>query len=368
MCVIIIKQRGKQVTEKVLQKSSTINPDGLGIVWLDNFEVEYHKSKDYKILLTDRPYIAHFRYATIGKINKANTHPFVCGRNSDELLMMNGTIQGLGDKDNCDTKVLAEMLGEFPRSEWKSELEKYDCRFVTINTKTKSFQIYNKDLYTNHNGVWFSKDNVIETNVVAVYGTLKKGYGNYYGHLYTSTFKGSGKTKDKYPLLVDGLPFLVNKKGMGHNVEVDVFEVSDSVLARLDILESHPRWYKREQIPVMIGKKEVLAWIYFNPKEITSKSVFHKTYAPKVAKPKVTKPKVSTFRFDTPAYTSTKKIADCVQLSYWDEVFDEKEEIFVKDKPSCIDCFSELTFDGYNHYHCSACGGWFTDNEVALFN
>ena len=79
-----------------LYTSSVINPDGLGIVWLDTFEVTYHNSKEYKKLLTDRPYIAHFRYATVGKVNKANTHPFICGKQEDELLMMNGTIKGLG--------------------------------------------------------------------------------------------------------------------------------------------------------------------------------------------------------------------------------------------------------------------------------
>ena len=94
MCVIIIKQKGKQVSREVLKNSSRINPHGLGIVWLDTFEVTYHNSKEYGVLDNDRPYIAHFRYATVGAINKANTHPFVCGKNKDELMIMNGTING----------------------------------------------------------------------------------------------------------------------------------------------------------------------------------------------------------------------------------------------------------------------------------
>ena len=139
MCIIIIKQKNKKVKESTLYTSSVINPDGLGIVWLDTFEVTYHNSKEYKKLLTDRPYIAHFRYATVGKVNKANTHPFICGKQEDELLMMNGTIKGLGNKEKTDSKALAEMLGDIPRKDWKEELEQYESRFVTINIKKKSF-------------------------------------------------------------------------------------------------------------------------------------------------------------------------------------------------------------------------------------
>ena len=84
------------MSEEIAKTSSRINPHGLGIIWLDTFEVTYHKSKDYKTLLTERPFIAHFRYATKGAINLANTHPFICGKNKDEMLMHNGTIKGLG--------------------------------------------------------------------------------------------------------------------------------------------------------------------------------------------------------------------------------------------------------------------------------
>ena len=107
MCVIIIKQKNNVMSEEIAKTSSKINPHGLGIIWLDTFEVTYHKSKDYRKLITKRPFIAHFRYATIGAVNKANTHPFVCGNNKDEYLMMNGTIKGLGSAELCDSKALA---------------------------------------------------------------------------------------------------------------------------------------------------------------------------------------------------------------------------------------------------------------------
>ena len=95
MCIIIVKQKGNKVPMQTLKNSARINQHGLGIIWLDTYSVEYHKSNDYKLLDTSRPYIAHFRYATKGAINLENTHPFNCGKFSDEFLFHNGTIKAM---------------------------------------------------------------------------------------------------------------------------------------------------------------------------------------------------------------------------------------------------------------------------------
>jgi len=104
MCIIIIKQKGLKVSTATLKKSAKINPHGLGIIWLDTYKVEYKESSEYSHLVTDRPYIAHFRYATVGAIGRSNMHPFVCGKKTDELLMMNGTIAVL-DKITRETQL-----------------------------------------------------------------------------------------------------------------------------------------------------------------------------------------------------------------------------------------------------------------------
>ena len=207
MCVIIIKQKNNIIAENILRSSARINPDGLGVVWLDTFEVTYHESTEWRQLDTARPFIAHFRYATIGAVNKSNTHPFVCGQQKDELLMMNGTIQGLGNLSECDSKVLARQLGNQARQSWKKILSKYTCRFVSVNKRNKSFQIYNRELYTIKDGVWYSKDNVLNDTLVGVYGTLKKGFHNNY-LLNHAEYVGVGVTQDVYPLIVSGLPYL----------------------------------------------------------------------------------------------------------------------------------------------------------------
>ena len=367
MCIIIVKQKKGNLPHDVARLSAQMNPDGMGIMWLDTFEVELHKSNKWRLLDTERPFIVHFRYATIGAVNKSNTHPFQCGKSPNEWLMMNGTIRELGDATTCDTKVLANQLGEKPRQSWKDELSKHLCRFVTINTKSKSFQIYNKGLWVVRDGVWYSKDYVLETNMVAVYGTLKKGNSNYWYYLDRANFLGKGTTKDKYPLVCSNLPMLVDKKGVGYKVEVDVFAVSDSKLAELDRLEGHPTNYQRKQIWIKGKKKggEVKCWVYFhNNVTIDSTSILLKTYDESY------KPIHSWAGYDYKQYEKKDK-APCVQRTFYfeDEMqFEEEDVKFKEQKPLCIECFSDLEFDRFANYHCNGCDSWFAEDEVLKFN
>lgn len=351
MCVIIIKQQGQRLPKEVAKTAGRVNPHGLGVIWMDTFEITYHKSSEHKVLLTDRPFIAHFRYATVGAIGIENTHPFPCGANKHEWLMMNGTIYGKGNARECDTKVLARELGGKPRHTWKKELEQYDCRFVSVNTRNRSYQIYNKELWVQRDGIWYSKGNVLEEHLVAVYGTLKKGHSNYYHHLTESKFIGKGVTKDKYPLVVDGLPYLIEQKGVGHNVEVEVFKVDDDTFKDLDSLEGHPHWYRRKQVPVRLKDGRVLScWIYFN---LTANHVgkkLHKSYEgyKKEVVPTLWEPE--------------RTIDEPYVYPYDDREFSIEEEC-----PVCINCFHDLEHDYYNNYYCKSCGEWFSENEIIKF-
>ena len=338
---------------------------------MDNYEVTYHKSKDYKVLNTDRPFAAHFRYATVGKVGPSNTHPFKCGSKPNEYLMMNGTIRGLGDADNCDTKVLAELLGDVPRNEWSKELKTFSCRFLSVNVRNKSLQIFNRDLWTKKDGVWYSKPDVVEDNVVAVYGTLKKGYGNHRYYLTDSKFVGSGKTKDKYPLVVEGLPYLVDEKGKGHNVSVEVYKVNDKTFAELDRLEGHPKWYCRRQIPIMVNGKQVMCWIYFNVQTISTGKVWHKTYKKTYVPSTPAKSVYSQGSFNN-SFWATPDPVDSpfrkepkVTYYYENDELDWGVDIAVKDeKPMCVNCFHDLEHDMFNNYHCNKCDAWFPESEI----
>tara|TARA_X000001316_G_scaffold3980_1_gene864 strand:- start:816 stop:1865 length:1050 start_codon:yes stop_codon:yes gene_type:complete len=276
MCIIIVKQDNDKVIKRdTLIASSAKNPHGLGVLWLDKWNIEYFDSTEYEVLLTKRPFIAHFRYATVGKVSRENCHPFKINKN--EILFQNGTIYNLGDADTTDTEAMARILKNIPKKHWRDVLEMNDCRFVTANLKNKTFELYNKQDWVQRNGIYYSKKNVLDLVPVAVYGTLKKDYSNYSRYLRTSAYVGRGYTKDKYPLVIQGLPYLLNKKGVGNNVEVDVFLVDQYTLSQLDILEGHPNWYKREKIKIeMENESFITAWIYFNDTEDTG--VYHQAY------------------------------------------------------------------------------------------
>jgi gamma-glutamylcyclotransferase (GGCT)/AIG2-like uncharacterized protein YtfP len=113
---------------------------------------------------------------------------------------------------------------------------------------------------------------------IATYGTLKKGYNNYKVYLTNSTFIGSGTTKDKYPLIIKDMPYLIEEVGVGHQVEVDVFTISQQVLDCLDVFEEHPLWYKRKEIPIDLNGKTLSCWLYFSRTESIGDDTFHRTY------------------------------------------------------------------------------------------
>lgn len=357
MCIIIIKQKTQKISKETLRNSARINPHGLGIIWLDNFKVEHMKSKDWLKLHTSRPFIAHFRFATIGVVNRANIHPFQCGANKNEWLMMNGTIHGLGNLHECDTKVLARQLGGKPRHTWKTELRKHTCRFVAVNVRNRTFEIFNKELYTYVNGVWYSKTNVLTDHLVGVYGTLKRGYGNYNRYLRDCKFLGSGKTLHKYPLYAEGLPVLFDRKGSGHQVDIDLFAVDTETLKDLDSLEGHPNWYKRKQILLKVRGQVRKAWVYFMQGDEPKHKKTAKSYSPLGLKA------INKWRFeDNP--TDIFKGLTCTNI---EDEFDISNET-----PMCPNCHADLVKDEWSlnddSYYCEDCGTWHSVAEVKQFS
>jgi gamma-glutamylcyclotransferase (GGCT)/AIG2-like uncharacterized protein YtfP len=216
-------------------------------------------------------------------------------------------------------------------------------------------------MWVQRDGVWYSKDNVLEDHLVAVYGTLKKGNSNYYNYLTGARFISKGHTNDKYPLVIDGLPYLIEKKGMGHNVEVDVFKVSDTKLKELDRLEGHPTWYCRKQVEINTGKRILTCWIYFNLKELDGSKELHKTYTQSYKK-------IDSWFETTDAKparaTRTIKTAPKELELFEEKWWDDSDFDVANEKPLCICCYHDLEHDGHSNYHCSGCGGWFSENEI----
>jgi gamma-glutamylcyclotransferase (GGCT)/AIG2-like uncharacterized protein YtfP len=102
-------------------------------------------------------------------------------------------------------------------------------------------------------------------NFVAVYGSLKEGFGNH-RLLSDSRLIGKGVTEDHLTMYSLGsFPCITSKPIAPINVEV--YEVDDITLNRLDSLEGHPTFYRRREVPIKItdpgNTDTVKAWIYF---------------------------------------------------------------------------------------------------------
>ena len=85
-----------------------------------------------------------------------------------------------------------------------------------------------------------------------VYGTLQSGHGNN-RLLYGAEFLGPAITNKPYVLFHCGfpkaVPFSIDpEKYPLLPVIGEVYEVDGSQLARCDMLEGHPSWYRREPI------------------------------------------------------------------------------------------------------------------------
>jgi len=95
---------------------------------------------------------------------------------------------------------------------------------------------------------------------VFVYGTLKRGHGNHRLLQGCRIWKAKAEGID----LHDGRAFPFAKRG-SHVTHGELYEVPDDVLERLDHLEGHPHFYRRERTTILVGDKQVNAWIYLCP-------------------------------------------------------------------------------------------------------
>lgn len=93
--------------------------------------------------------------------------------------------------------------------------------------------------------------------LVAVYGTLRKGYWNH-SLIEKTKFIGKTKTDPKWAMHISSGQFPVLIPG-SNSIVVEVYDVNKETLARLDMLEGYPNFYNRKLIKTEYGD----AWIYF---------------------------------------------------------------------------------------------------------
>lgn len=98
---------------------------------------------------------------------------------------------------------------------------------------------------------------------VGVYGTLRKGFGNHH-YMSGSPQIAEGVIKG-YTMRASGIPFVHPGDG---EVYVEVYSVDETDMPDIDALEGHPRWYKREIVPVHTSDGIVEAWVYLMPERL----------------------------------------------------------------------------------------------------
>lgn len=339
MCLIIHKPDANTIIpEHILNNAEKINPDGFGIVYTDNNEccrtMDYNQA--YELIIAKRPFVAHYRYATRGTINKGTCHPYHV---KDFIrLFSNGTVADLGDKQLCDTYVVADMLKRIPKKYWKDLLSMTETRFAItypdgsverhgnwhekdgvfysknncFHTKQSNLGYHYNHTYTQpykmYEDYWDTDDYVYDktydmsdtssvytaisqkdvwesdpydwedVNLIAVYGTLKAGYHNN-SVLGNSSFIGAGKTVNKYAMQAEGIPYVYEHEHRDQ-ISVEVYEIdSDNTKISLDNLESHPDFYQRKLTDIELTDGSVrTCWLYFAQRTPSKNMDYIQTY------------------------------------------------------------------------------------------
>jgi gamma-glutamylcyclotransferase (GGCT)/AIG2-like uncharacterized protein YtfP len=98
----------------------------------------------------------------------------------------------------------------------------------------------------------------MKNNTVAVYGSLRKGFGNH-ALLRDAEFVTEEYISGYDMISLGGFPALFKSEVPVSKILVEIYKVDDSEMTGLDRLEGYPSFYNREEIETSKGK----AWIYF---------------------------------------------------------------------------------------------------------
>jgi gamma-glutamylcyclotransferase (GGCT)/AIG2-like uncharacterized protein YtfP len=99
-------------------------------------------------------------------------------------------------------------------------------------------------------------------SLLFVYGTLMRGEMNH-ERLAGARFLGEARSAPGFTLLDLG-PWPALRDEGGSSVPGELYEVDDALLDVLDVLEGHPDWYLRQEIPLADGGS---AWAYVLPRK-----------------------------------------------------------------------------------------------------
>ncbi len=201
MCLIIHKPNANDVmNDDYIDQAEIKNPDGFGITFLDNGEtrvtMDYEEARRY--IYENRPFVAHYRYATRGAINIDNCHPF--RMRNGQWLYSNGTIAHLGEATKTsDTLEAVKILNQISPKHWASILSFTDTRFAIVH---KDLSVSRHGKWHNKEGIYYSKDHCFSkwNQGCGYYDWTMPSRSKPYEYKYKETYKFS---RSDYDLAVD---------------------------------------------------------------------------------------------------------------------------------------------------------------------
>lgn len=176
MCIIIYQPCGEEVKKTVLKKCWNSNRDGAGFMFCHDRKVVIRKGffdfdafyKAYRYELKHRAkkshVVIHLRYATHGKVDKANCHPFRI--NNSAAFVHNGVIKNLDvpkSSIDSDTRIFnRDVLKNLPKKWWENEsvlelLSGYIGKSkIVVMSKDGAVTLINEHLGIWDGPIWFS--------------------------------------------------------------------------------------------------------------------------------------------------------------------------------------------------------------------
>lgn len=172
MCLIIASDRGILPDRSLVKDAFDDNGDGFGVVWAKDGRLHTYKTLRVKKALAflptleGHPYVMHFRFATHGRVDIENVHPFKVTRHL--YMAHNGIIEWAAIKGSARSDswhfagLVGQILGNDKRAEgFDDELPEIE-KAVGLGNKLAFLRsdgelfIANEKAGTYHGGLWLS--------------------------------------------------------------------------------------------------------------------------------------------------------------------------------------------------------------------
>jgi len=162
---VIIINRQSTLPRNILAQASFHNPDGAGMMWhADNRLHVYKNVKNEKVI--EKYYnlrhefsgtiVLHFRVATHGRVNFANTHPIRVNENT--ALVHNGVIPGYGNSIYSDTYMFSKDIDvpQLGNQSYILHLQRLIGSSRVVIMHNGNLIILNRHLFKEYNGNLYS--------------------------------------------------------------------------------------------------------------------------------------------------------------------------------------------------------------------